>query len=122
VRHQTDPGYSADEIEDLRRAGFGPEQIQDVIDSAKVPDFGLWPENDALIQIALDCHWDRSLGGMGGRIWNGVSSSEVTATMRVYRTPSSDRLDTLRLVRLFVSTACGGLNNWESERAEEARR
>lgn len=93
-----------------------------MIDSAKVPDFGVWPDNEAVIAIALDCHWDRSLGGMGGRIWNGVASSEVQATMRIHRTPPGDRLKTLRLVRLFVSTACSGLNNWESERAEEAKR
>lgn len=75
-----------------------------------------------MIQIALDCHWDRSLGGMGGRIWNGVTSAEVQATMRLHRIPSREQLEMLRLVRLFVSTACNGLNNWESQRAEEARR
>jgi len=81
----------------------------------------LWPENEPIKDLALQCHWERAVGGFGGQVWQGVRSAEVESTLRTHRIPSRERAELLGWIQLFVNVACGELNKREAERAEENR-
>ena len=71
--------------------------------------------------VALDCHWDRQIGAMGGCIWLGIPGREIRAVMHTHGIKRTERLQIHRAVRLFASEACRELNDLEAEKADQTR-
>jgi len=114
-------GWSESEVADLRRCNYSDEQIREIVGRDAVKPCGIWPENEAAVDVFTACNWQRHFGAMGGAIWIGIAAPEIESVMRMQRHAPRDRPALFAAVRIMAAAARPRLNEIESQRAEEAR-